>query len=62
MKDGKRSPDYGTAYCLALTDTPKWEHIPGSDNHKSYDPYENMVSGGGAHTENREPYNPYKDI
>lgn len=59
-----RSPDYGTAYCLALIDTPKLSAIPGSGVPAPYDPYDHLVngSGGGAHGQNDEPYDPYKNF
>lgn len=39
-----RSPDYGSAYILALIDTPKMEAVPGVRNQsaRSYDPYSRL--------------------
>lgn len=38
-----RSPDYGTAYCLALFDTPKYDHVfrTHESKNREYDPYNN---------------------
>lgn len=56
LKRIKRSPDWATAYILALIDTPKIENIPGVHNgvQTEYDPYENNTP-----SQPRREYNPY---
>lgn len=57
-----RSPDYASAYFLALIETPKLHKIPRSTpNHirgGDYDPYHNS----GVRTQGRQSYNPYDNL
>lgn len=54
-----RSPDWATAYVLALMETPKLKNIPGYRTYDdNYDPYGSM----GEHDKTQRSYNPYEGL
>jgi hypothetical protein len=55
IKRTGKSPDYGTAYCLALMDTPKAEHITNMMHQRPWD-------ASSAHSRKKKAYTPYQDM
>lgn len=56
-----RSPDRGTAVCLALFDTPKRKQLQAmtKENRAQNDPY---LVGAGVHDDDNRGYNPYEGL